>query len=318
MTIAIIGAGMAGLACAEALAERGRAVRLFDKGRGPGGRMSTRRVEVDGTTLSFDHGAQYATARDPAFVARMERWAAEGHAARWPEAGPDAWVGTPGMNALVKAMAADHPVRWGTRVERIERPADGWRLIGEGLDEGGFDAVVIAVPAEQVAALARPHAPALAERAEASHSQPCWTVMVAFAEPLVGPDIRRPGAGLADGGPLGWAARDSAKPGRSAGADCWVLQATPAWSTTHLEAERDAIVPALLTALEESGTGPLPEPLTATAHRWRYAKAAATAAPTDPCLWLPDLALGACGDWLSGPRVESAWLSGRALGESAD
>ena len=318
MTIAIIGAGMAGLACAEALAERGLATRLFDKGRGPGGRMSTRRVEVpspDGgsRTLAFDHGAQYATARAPAFVARMERWAAAGHAARWQAAGPDAWVGTPGMNALVKAMAAEHDVRWATRVERIERAADGWRLIGEGLDESGFDAVVIAVPAEQVAPLAHPHAPALAERAEASHSQPCWTVMAAFATPVGGPDIRRPGAGLVEGGPLGWAARDSAKPGRSGGADCWVLQATPAWSTTHLEAEREAIVPALLTALAESGAHPLPQPLTATAHRWRYARADATAAPPERCVWLPDLSLGACGDWLSGPRVETAWLSGRVL-----
>ena len=281
--------------------------------------MSTRRVEVpspdgDTRTLAFDHGAQYVTACDPAFVARMERWAAEGHAARWAVAGPDAWVGTPGMNALVKAMAADHDVRWATRVERIERADDGWRLIGEGLDESGFDAVVIAVPAEQVAALARPHAPALVARAEASRSRPCWTVMAAFDTSLPGPDILRPGAGLAEGGPLGWAARDSAKPGRLAEADCWVLQATPAWSAAHLEAEREAIVPALLTTLSESGHGPLPEPLTTTAHRWRYARADATAAPPERCLWLPDLALGACGDWLSGPRVESAWLSGRALG----
>ena len=323
MTIAIIGAGMAGLACAEALAERNLPTQLFDKGRGPGGRMSTRRVEVpspDGgtLTLAFDHGAQYATARHPAFVARMKRWEAEGHAARWPAAGPDAWVGTPGMNALVKAMAADHPVRWGTRVERIERANDGWRLVGAqtdgDLDEPGFDAVVIAVPAEQVAPLARPHAPALAERAEASRSRPCWTVMAAFDTPLPGPDILRPGAGLVEGGPLGWAARDSAKPGRSAEAECWVLQATPAWSAAQLEAEPEAIVPALLTALAESARAPLPHPLTASAHRWRYARADAAAAPPERCVWLPDLALGACGDWLSGPRVESAWLSGRELG----
>lgn len=48
MTVAIIGAGMAGLSCARALVQAGVAVELFDKGRGPGGRMSTRRVELDG------------------------------------------------------------------------------------------------------------------------------------------------------------------------------------------------------------------------------------------------------------------------------
>ncbi|MDP3490273.1 MAG: FAD-dependent oxidoreductase, partial [Phenylobacterium sp.] len=45
MKIAIIGAGMAGLSCAEALSDAGHAVQVLDKGRGPGGRMSTRRIE---------------------------------------------------------------------------------------------------------------------------------------------------------------------------------------------------------------------------------------------------------------------------------
>ena len=46
MTTAIIGAGIAGLACAQKLKQAGRSVKLFDKGRGPGGRMSTRRMQT--------------------------------------------------------------------------------------------------------------------------------------------------------------------------------------------------------------------------------------------------------------------------------
>ena len=41
--IAIVGAGISGLMAATYLAEKGKAPVLFDKGRGPGGRMSTRR-----------------------------------------------------------------------------------------------------------------------------------------------------------------------------------------------------------------------------------------------------------------------------------
>jgi predicted NAD/FAD-dependent oxidoreductase len=44
MRIGIVGAGMAGLSCAEGLANHGHDVVLLDKGRGPGGRMSTRRT----------------------------------------------------------------------------------------------------------------------------------------------------------------------------------------------------------------------------------------------------------------------------------
>jgi monoamine oxidase len=61
MQVGIIGSGIAGLSCADRLTSFGHEVCLFDKGRGPGGRMSTRRVEVEGHTLSFDHGAQYFT-----------------------------------------------------------------------------------------------------------------------------------------------------------------------------------------------------------------------------------------------------------------
>ena len=78
MQIAIVGAGMAGLSCATRLAALGHEIALFDKGRGPGGRMATRRVEADGTMLRFDHGAQYFTARDPRFVEQVARWEREG------------------------------------------------------------------------------------------------------------------------------------------------------------------------------------------------------------------------------------------------
>ena len=241
MTFAIIGAGMAGLSCAEALAERGHSVRLFDKGRGPGGRMSTRRVEVEGRTLAFDHGAQYVTARDPAFVARMERWEAAGVAARWPAAAPDAWVGTPGMNALVKAMAANHDVRWACRVERIERAGGGWRLLGEGLDETGFDAVVIAVPAEQVAALVR------APRAGDGTNGGARLSLAALLDchgrlrhlgAWTPPTSCAPATGLSEGGPIGLGRPRLRQAGPRRGeVECWVLQATPAWSTAYLEEE---------------------------------------------------------------------------------
>ncbi|MEM9311642.1 MAG: FAD-dependent oxidoreductase, partial [Pseudomonadota bacterium] len=122
--IAIIGAGMAGLACAVQLAAAGRDVRVFDKGRGPGGRMAARRADVAGETVRFDHGAQYFTAREPAFREAVAAWEAQGVVARWPAAQTSssdaAWVGVPGMNGPIKAMAdtvaqAGREVLWNTR-----------------------------------------------------------------------------------------------------------------------------------------------------------------------------------------------------------
>ncbi|MEC8771851.1 MAG: FAD-dependent oxidoreductase, partial [Pseudomonadota bacterium] len=199
MQIAIVGA--------TRLAALGHEIALFDKGRGPGGRMATRRVEADGTTLSFDHGAHYFTARDPRFVEQVARWEREGVVARWDAAGEDAWVGTPAMNAPIKAMAGRHDVQFGTRIEQLLRDGDGWQLDGEGAPDRRFDAVVVALPAEQAGPLLQQHASAMGDLADTTSSAPCWTIMAAFEQRLPSEQdtIRHHGA-------IGWAARNNAKP----------------------------------------------------------------------------------------------------------
>ncbi|MGB5703206.1 MAG: FAD-dependent oxidoreductase, partial [Polyangiales bacterium] len=81
--VAVIGAGLSGLACASALERRDFDVRVFDKGRAPGGRISTRRVEIEGTEVGFDHGAQYFTVRDSELAALVASWEKLGVAERW-------------------------------------------------------------------------------------------------------------------------------------------------------------------------------------------------------------------------------------------
>ncbi|WP_010163027.1 NAD(P)/FAD-dependent oxidoreductase [Sphingomonas sp. PAMC 26617] len=304
MKIAIVGAGIAGSSCGQALQARGHAVSLFDKGRGAGGRMATRRVDGPDGDVSFDHGAQYFTARDPAFGAQVEQWAAAGIVAAWPAAGEDAWVGTPGMNALVKAITDDRDVTWGAKVDAIRRGDGGWLL--DPVSDTRFDAVIVATPAEQAGPLLVAHDPAMAAIAQACPSAPCWTAMVAFEDRVaIAGDIVR------DSGIIGWAARNSAKPGRG-GREAWVVQATPHWSRDHLEDAADGVVDALLSALATEATQPLPATVLRIGHRWRYAKVAAA---RDGALWDPALRIGAVGDWLLAPRVESAWLSGRMLAD---
>lgn len=88
--IGIVGAGMAGLSCAQELRRKGHDTVSFDKGRGPGGRMSTRRIDTPPAQTAFDYGVQYFTVRDPAFVTQVATWVMDGHVARWATAGTDA------------------------------------------------------------------------------------------------------------------------------------------------------------------------------------------------------------------------------------
>lgn len=305
--IVIIGAGMAGLACGQALMAAGYRPLLLDKGRGAGGRMATRRITTDAGEISFDHGAQYFTVHDPAFQGQVEHWSETGDVARWTAAGGGAWVGSPAMNAPLKSMAASLDVRWSVRVTELSW-AGAWTLRTEDGEALTADVVVLALPAEQSADLLAPIAPDFAERARGVSSAPCWTVMLAFAEPLVTTEDCLRGE---DSSALGWAARNCSKPGRGP-MESWVLQAGPDWSRLHLEAAPQDVESALMTALATRLGFALPEPIVRTSHRWRFARAGVEGSGT---LWDADQMLGVCGDWLLGPRVEHAWLSGTRLGD---
>lgn len=304
MRIAIVGAGMAGLACGRALADRGHSVALFDKGRRPGGRMAARTTDTPLGPVGFDHGAPYMTARDAGFRDAVAAWRADEIVAPWPAAVTEAWVGVPDMSAPLRAMADGLAIRWSRRVDTLEREAGGWRLRGRDLDADGFDAVLTALPAEQTAALLRDAAPAIAASAAATPSDPCWTAMAAFAERLDGvPDTLRPE------GDVAWAARNGAKPGRG-GPEAFVIQASAAWSRHNLERAAAEVARDLLARFfAAAGAAPV-EPAFLDAHRWRYA---ASGAAGRDALWDAACGIGACGDWLIGPRIENAWLSGRRL-----
>jgi hypothetical protein len=305
--ILVIGGGMAGLSAATALAPAGAHIIVLDKGRGPGGRMAARRVEIAGQQVSFDHGAQYFTARDPAFRETVAAWEQAGVAARWPAAGEDAWVGTPGMNACVRHMAAGLDVRWNVRAERLLRDGRLWQVeAGETVFTA--DTVLVAVPAEQAAVLLADIAPDFAARAASVASAPCWAVMADFPELLPVADTYR-----SDTAPVSWAARNSAKPGRS-GTESWVIHASPARSRALIDLPKDEVARLLLADFfAATGTAPA-APQHLDAHRWLYAQPEARKG-VGP-LFDAGLRIGIAGDWLHSPRVEGAWLSGQALAEA--
>ena len=82
--IAIIGAGIAGLACARELVQHGHDVSVFEKSRGPGGRMPTRWLNREAEPpVGFDHGTQYFQATAPAFADLLAQAEPAGAVAQW-------------------------------------------------------------------------------------------------------------------------------------------------------------------------------------------------------------------------------------------
>ncbi|MFM6830241.1 MAG: NAD/FAD-dependent oxidoreductase, partial [Novosphingobium sp.] len=148
------------------------------------------------------------------------------------------------------------------------------------------------------------HDLSLASTALAARSQPCWTGMFAF-----GAALRTSRDTVRDAGLIGWAARNSAKPGRG-GPETWVVQANPQWSAAHIEEDAEHVTEQLLRSLGHSLGIVLPVPVVQSAHRWRYAMSTGSDLGA---LWSAASRIGVCGDWLLGPRVENAWLSGLTL-----
>ena len=335
---AIVGAGMAAIACARTLVQAGHRVTVFEKSRGAGGRMSTRNSPFG----TFDHGAQYFTVRDARFATALQTapgvcrpWSAntvrvlDAHgrvaAAGLPGRDPH-WVPKPGMNALVthwaQPLLAAGALLLETRVTALARDAlhpAQWQLQTSGPGDtsrvhSGFDAVLLAIPGPQAAALFRTHAPcaALAAQAETSQVAPCWTLMLAFPQ-AVQPGLTTLGpqwnAARSTHHRIAWLARESSKPGRGA-IERWTVQASAAWSQEHLQDDDARVVAKMVKAFAEV-TGIHAEPAHAQVHRWLYAK---TEKPLGVShLWDAKLGVGVCGDWCLGHRVEDAFVSGLEL-----
>ena len=315
--IAIIGTGLAGLSAAQALHAAGMEVQLFDKSRGSGGRIASKRSDAG----SLDLGAQYFTARDRRFVEVVQQWQARGWVAEWDpqlyqldEHGlhhsPDEqlrWVGTPRMSAISRALLGALPVHFSCRITEVFRGEQNWQLQdAEGQSHGPFSAVIVATPAPQASGLLSA-APKLAGTAASVIMNPTWAVALAFDSPLDTPVE----ASFVRGSALDWLARNRSKPGRDSHYDTWVLHASSEWSRQHLDLPKEAIIEQLHGAFAELIGCSLPAPSLSLAHRWLYARPAGNhewGALADA-----DLGLYACGDWCLSGRVEGAWLSGQEV-----
>ncbi|MGA0805004.1 MAG: NAD(P)/FAD-dependent oxidoreductase [Pseudohongiellaceae bacterium] len=318
--VAIIGAGLAGLTLAQQLRDRAEVV-VFDKARGVGGRMATRR----NGQFQFDHGAQFFTARSPSFRRFLQEFRTQGIVQEWrprvltlaQDAKPyrrdwfePHFVAVPGMTALCKALANDLDVRLGLRVGMPQRQDDGgWVLpLDNGEHSDVFDWVLCTAPAPQTRELLPPEF-AAADLLTGIRLEPCMALLLGFD---AAPGWRFEAARIKHA-VLGWISCERSRPGRG-DSFAVTVHSTAQWAQCHLQDSDEYIAEVMLSALQAVTAQPLPPVAVQEVKRWRYAQAEA---PEEPLRLLDTgLRLGACGDWTRDGRIEGAFLSALDLAEA--
>jgi predicted NAD/FAD-dependent oxidoreductase len=297
-SVAVIGAGMAGIGAARLLADAGFRVVVFDKSRGMGGRCATKRWEGH----LVDHGAQYFTMRDEDF-SRAVRLACGGDlleikAPIVDEAGLELpsegrFFHAKGNSRLARALAEGLDVRTGVTIEAVEDR----RVGGE-----EFDLILSTAPWPQTAKLAgisgaqNPYAP-------------CLAGLFLYEGEWVGASTARYAISDRSGHALAWSACENHKPGRvGEGFTVMVVHASEEFSRTRLEDDPASWAADLQALVEERWDIPASAFRAVHPHRWRYARISQK-------MEMPALPEGwhFAGDLLTESRVESAWLAGREV-----
>ena len=316
MKIAIIGAGISAITIARNLKDIAN-VSLFEKSRGVGGRMALRRFGP----YEFDHGAQFFTAKSENFKNFLaplikknviQQWDARFaefknnkilRRVTWDSEYPH-YVGVPGMNAIPMYLSKELDIKLNVKVNKIIRnTANGWELFDDDLNNlGQYDWVISTAPAIQSAEILPEcfkHRNNLLDKKMVG----CFSLMLGFTKAL--PLLWD--AALISDADISWVSINSSKPSR-AKSFSMLVHSTNAWAEKHLADDYQNVISYLTKETSKIIGHDASQADHIDLHAWRYAN---IGKQTKSDLLIDyDNRLGACGDWLSHGRIESAFEAG--------
>ena len=304
----IVGAGLSGLMAARELTAAGRSVTVFDKGRGVGGRLATRRM----TNARLDHGAQFFTVRSDEFASHVTTWLNNGIVREWCRGfgsaddsdGHPRYVGATGMTDIAKHLARDLDVRTNMLAFSLERTGTQWTLTTDDGEKHIADSLILTAPLPQSFSLlfsAGIELPDEVRSIDYDRTLGLLAVVSSGAHHIATP------GGLQNPDDVFSFIGDNHAKGISE-AHALTFHANPTWSLEHFDDDLDVIHAALLQEAQRwLGDATIVE---SQPKKWRFATPQRTY--PERC-WVDTTgSLVVAGDAFAGPKVEGASLSGLA------
>ncbi|GCE27843.1 NAD/FAD-dependent oxidoreductase [Dictyobacter alpinus] len=331
-TVAIIGAGLSGLAAAHTLQDAGYTVTLFEKSHSVGGRAATRKRGG----FIYDHGAQYIKEGTPTSLA----WITQRFRA------PDlldikkpVWTFTgsgtiqegdqdqnaeqklnyrSGLNTLPKKMAEGLTIRSDTRIDRVQRTNSGWQLFDQsGQSHTNFDLLVITIPSPQARALIQDSMldpgvqQAIMQHLSPASYNPLISVMLGYhPRPQTRPYYALVNSDKKHA--ISWLAWEHEKAEERAPANSGLLlaQMAPDYSREHMESSDALIVQQVAQQVATLIQEELPEPVFSDIQCWHYALPAQKVGAEPLNQQTIPYGLAFCGDAFVGGRLHLALENG--------
>ncbi|HSD59786.1 MAG TPA: FAD-dependent oxidoreductase [Burkholderiales bacterium] len=308
MRAGIVGAGIAGASCAGTLAAAGWEVDVFEKARGAGGRLSTKRIEQGWATL----GSPFISAKRDPFRSQLRDWVRQG----WLEPvrsgvlqgrANKGWSQAQLQNHyrpsiepshLVHRMLRDARLHLQTRVAALQPRT---LILEDGRVLGDYDCIVCSVPVPQAIPMLDA-LPLLRERLLEVRYRPVWSFLMRWEGGPAAEVIKL------DDHLLELAVRQTA-----GGPGLWAVHSSHEFAETYLEASMEEAGTRAASAL--AGLLGLPWPVEVEgAHLWRHARPASSAGG----FWVGDREnrVALIGDGIAGKGVERAWESGLRLAQA--
>ena len=335
MKIAVIGAGVAGLTAGRVLAESGHEVVVFEKSKGYGGRLATRYAGKDNNS-KVDHGLPYIEVSSPDIEPLIEELIDSGVLAPWK--GPfvhcdekgeistvkpskKRYIAPKGMNQVGKKLARMVDVRTETKVSGVTHIGEertkkrSWMLnFPTGFTEN-FDAVILATPSKQAYAILNTtidevQTLKLLREVDDVEYEPSFSLMVGYGTA----EIPEWAMMTCENDVIESITNEASKRGEDS--ECsLVVHTTSEFAAKFKDSNSEEIEEIILDELTGilGGWSALPE--WKQLHFWRYSKAINPLPYPFMEVVGNDAPIALVGSYMNGDSVESAYLSGLAIGK---